>query len=257
MEIRVLASGSKGNIISLITDNKHILIDVGISFTKINKKLTEFNLKVQSVSHVILTHEHSDHTYGLRILSNKHKKFKLFLTRGTMDGINLETKKSINDYEFIYPEKEFMIDNISIYPILISHDANEPIGLVIKSNGKKAVFISDTGYIHKDYFDIISDADFYYLEANHDEIMLMQSRNRPHATKMRILGERGHLSNNDATRILNEVIKLKRPVWAIAHISEDCNSVEKIEQAIVKNFSNPFKTKVIYTSQESTEVIKV
>ncbi len=257
MEIRVLASGSKGNIVSLISGNSHLLIDVGISFTRTKKKFEKYKIELESIDAIILTHEHKDHSSGLRVFLNNHPHVKVYLTKGTMDGLDKETKEAIENYTFIEPEISFKINDFEIYPMLISHDANEPIGVVAKSNGKKAIFITDTGYIHKDYFEVIKDADFYYLEANHDELMLMQTHKRPHHLKMRILGERGHLSNNEATKILNEVIQSKRPIWAVAHISEDCNTEEKIEMACVKNFDDPFKVKLIYTSQESSKVIKI
>ena len=257
MEIRVLASGSKGNILSLISGNSHLLIDVGISYTRINKKLKEHNLSPSSVNSIIITHEHRDHMSGLRVFLNRNPGVKVYLTKGTMDGLDKDTRAVITNFEFITSEVTFEIDNLSIYPMLISHDANEPIGLVIKTKDKKAVFVTDTGYIHKDYFPIISNADFYYLESNHDEIMLMETWKRPHHLKMRILSERGHLSNNEATRVLNDVIQTKKAVWAVAHISEDCNTHEKIEMAIVKNFDNPLKVRVVYTSQEMTEAIKI
>lgn len=258
MEIRILASGSKGNIVSVITDNNHLLIDVGISYSRIKNKLMEHDLKPDSVKHVIITHEHRDHTSGLRVFLNNNDNVKIHLTKGTLDGIDEATKEVIKNYSFITPEASFNIGNVSIYPLSVSHDANEPVGLIIQSNGKKAVFITDTGYIHKDYFPLLKDADFYYLESNHDEVMLMESRFRPHSLKMRVLGERGHLSNNDATRVLNQVITNDNmPIWAVAHISEDCNTQEKIEEAIVKNFDHPFKAQIVYTSQENSEVIKL
>ncbi|MGI6781247.1 MAG: MBL fold metallo-hydrolase [Acholeplasmataceae bacterium] len=257
MEIRILASGSKGNVISLISNGNHLLIDIGISFTKVKKKFEEYKLDLKSIDGIVLTHEHKDHSSGLRVFLSNHFDTKVYLTKGTMDGLDKDTKSSLENYIFIEPEVSFQIKSFKIYPILTSHDANEPIGLVITANDKKAVFITDTGYIHKDYFEVIQDADFYYLEANHDELMLMQTHKRPHHLKMRILSERGHLSNNEATKILNEVIINKRPIWAVAHISEDCNTYEKIEMAVVKNFDDPFKAKLVYTSQESSEVIKI
>lgn len=258
MEIRILASGSKGNSISLISGNSHLLIDAGISYNRIKTRLQEQNISVDSITDIIITHEHRDHASGLRVFLNRHPSTNVHLTKGTMDGLDVATIESINNYNFITPEQIFKIDEFEIFPILLSHDANEPIGLIIYKDGKKLVFITDTGYVHKDYFPIIMDADFYYLESNHDEVMLMETYKRPHSLKMRILGERGHLSNNEAARILNEVITDgNRATWAVAHISEDCNTQEKIELAIVKHFNNPFKAKVIYTSQESNEVIKI
>ena len=103
---------------------------------------------------------------------------------------------------------------------------------------------------------MIKDADFYYLEANHDELMLMQTHKRPHHLKMRILGERGHLSNNEATKLLNEVIS-KNVLFGRLRIYLKTVTLKKIEVACVKNFDDPFKVKLVYTSQESSEVIKI
>ncbi len=152
----------------------------------------------------------------------------------------------------------FEYGDLTIMPFSLSHDAAEPISYVFNSNNKKVVFLTDTGYVDHNYFDLLQNADLYILESNHDPEMLMNSR-RPFHLKRRIVSELGHLGNNEAAWLINEFIKERTTnvVWAVAHISEDCNSIYKIEESIVKIVNDPTKIEVVYTSQATNERIKL
>ncbi len=258
MKVDILASGSKGNLIALRTTNYNILIDVGLSYRKIVEKLSEIDLTLEKIDFLFLTHEHSDHTKGLKLIIEKHPKIKIFLTKGTLDGLNDEIKDLIKNFEFVKADQNYNVKDITFYPMMMSHDAYEPVGYIFYIDDKKIVLVTDTGYLHESYYDLIRNANLYILESNHDEHMLMHSPRRTHSLKMRILSEKGHLSNDQAAKIVNKVVdKNHFAIWALHHISEDCNKIEKIEKAIVKNLDNPFKINLVYTSQESSETIEI
>jgi phosphoribosyl 1,2-cyclic phosphodiesterase len=75
--------------------------------------------------------------------------------------------------------------------------------------------------------------------------------------KKRIVGEKGHLSNEDAATLMNRLIQGRTSIWVVAHISEDCNSIDDIDEAIVKAFDDPTKVEVYYASQERLPVISL
>ncbi|MFA5692079.1 MAG: MBL fold metallo-hydrolase [Acholeplasmataceae bacterium] len=256
MEIYVLASGSKGNLTYLKTKNEAVFIDVGIVYSKIVKKLDEYGEDINNIKALFLTHEHGDHVQGLKRLLSKNIIKDVFLTKGTFDCLSDEIVKLLPNYQIIKADEAFKYKNFEVMPIMLSHDANEPVGYIFNYKKKKVVIITDTGYVDESYHDILVDADLYLLEANHHPEKLLKSP-RPYLLKQRILGVTGHLSNDDATYLLNKVIKNKKAIWVAAHISEDCNSIYDIEKSIVNNFDDPLKIEVYYSSQESLPVIKI
>ena len=181
---------------------------------------------------------------------------KTYISSGTYNNLDTKTKESLVNFEIIKTDQEIVFDMIKVTTYDLSHDANEPLGFVIESN-KKIVVATDTGYIDQKYFDLLKNANLYLLESNHEPSMLMDSR-RPYYLKQRILGDKGHLSNDEASWLINEFIKDKdESIWAVAHISEDCNSIYNIEKSIVNIIEDPTKIEVLYTSQDTLEKIKL
>jgi len=258
MNVKILASGSKGNCLLIESNNNYIMIDVGISFKKIKEKISKINVKEEAIKALFITHEHKDHIAGLKMLLTKLKGIKVFLTAGTYKALKMDVIEILDNFVIIKSEEEIMLKNeILIIPFELSHDANEPVGFIIKKGKKKIVLITDTGYVDEYYYNMLKNADLYILEANHSAKMLINS-NRPQAIKMRILGEKGHLSNDDASWLINEFTKNKDyAIWVVAHISDDCNSLGEIKKTINKIIENPAKLKILYSSQETLENIKL
>lgn len=256
MEVIILASGSKGNATVIKINGSKILIDIGISYTSFKKKTKESNVNIKEIEHLLLTHEHGDHIRGLKRFIENHPNVKIYLTKGTFDALEEDVLKHLNNYEIIKANETFFVNNlVNIATYELSHDANEPVGFVISYNNKKAVIATDTGYIDEKYFDLLKNANFYLLEANHEPALLMDSR-RPYYLKQRITGIKGHLSNDEAAWLMNNFTKdISETVWAIAHISEDCNTNYNIEKSIVNIVEDPTKIKVVYTSQETSRKI--
>lgn len=254
LEIYVLASGSKGNITHIRHNGFSFFVDAGISYQKIKHKMDAYGLELTDVKTVFLTHEHGDHVMGLKMLMKHGLIETIFMTKGTYQGLPLPIKELLpSDIRIVRADHAFDHQGMRITPFTVSHDAKEPVGYVFEADGKKVVHLTDTGYVHESYLELLSDADLYVVEANHHPQTLMASY-RPFALKNRIKGERGHLSNEDACWLMNKVI-IKPAVWVVAHMSEDCNSVLDIEEAIVQVFEDPTKVDVRYASQESLPVI--
>jgi phosphoribosyl 1,2-cyclic phosphodiesterase len=254
LDIYVLASGSKGNITCIRTEGFTFYVDAGISYQKIRGKMDAYGLDIGTVRTVFLTHEHGDHTAGLRMLMRHGLLETVFLTRGTYARLPEAIKDVLpEDIRIVRADEPFVHMDVKVTPFTISHDAAEPVGYVFESEGRKIVHLTDTGYVHESYLDLLRDADVYIVEANHHVKKLMDSY-RPFPLKNRIKGELGHLSNEDACWVMNKVI-VRPAVWVVAHMSEDCNSVLDIEEAIVSVFDDPTKVRVMYASQESLPVI--
>jgi phosphoribosyl 1,2-cyclic phosphodiesterase len=248
MIIHVLASGSKGNMVLLSSTSGWIAIDCGISKNKMLKKLEMLNINIQHIQHLIITHEHSDHTAGLKSLMQlKHLK-SIYLSKGTHEVLKEHIGEGDMLIHQIRPDTSFSIDKYNISGFLASHDAIEPMGVVVSSNMHKVVIGTDTGYIDEAYEPILKDADVYLIEANHEPQKLLASP-RPMHLKKRILGEKGHLNNDDAAMFINRVMENKKTHWVVMHISEDCNSERDIEKSIVKFIEKPLQLEVYYANQ--------
>lgn len=255
MDIFVLASGSKGNMTYLKVGDQKIFIDAGISYQKVKQKMIEYHENIFDVKTLFITHEHSDHIMGLKTLLKQGAVEDVYLTKGTYDHLAADIVALFPSTHIIEADKPFHITDIHIMPFMLSHDASEPVGFVIHDSYHKFVLLTDTGYVDESYLPLLSGADIYLVEANHNPFTLFQSA-RPFLLKKRIVGEKGHLSNEDAARLMNLLVK-ERSIWVVSHISEDCNCIEDIDEAIVKAFDDPTKVEVYYASQEGLPVISL
>lgn len=246
MKISVFSSGSSGNCTLVRANDYNILIDVGISKKNLDENLLEYNLTLNDIQVLLITHEHTDHTKGFNAIL-KYESIKIYLTKGTFHYILSSNKeKSPKIYEKMLErlengsiillnrlENSIFYPQINLYNTVISvlptfHDASESVGFIIHENEKKLVYITDTGYVHEALFDIISNAEAYILESNHDPAILMHS-NRPYHLKMRILSNHGHMSNEDSMVVLAHTIGVKTKLVMHAHISQECNLTHIVE----------------------------
>lgn len=256
MEIFVLASGSKGNMTLVKTPELNFFIDAGITYSRAVGKMKNYNEEIENVNVLFLTHEHLDHIAGLKTLLKQKNIKEIYLTKGTFQALSVDIKELMPKVIIIKADEPLKIKGVDFLPIMLSHDAAEPVGFVIKSEGKKFVVLTDTGYVDHTYIDVLKCADVYLVEANHDPKKLLDS-SRPFSLKQRILGITGHLSNDDAAILMNKLINDKKALWIASHISDDCNGIFEIEKAIVDHFDNPLKVDLKFASQESLEVIKI
>lgn len=219
MRVKILASGSKGNCTYVECGSTKFLIDVGINFLQVKKELEAISVDINSLDFILLTHTHSDHIKGLKTLVSKTNIkvcASLELIEELKDKFNLQYVTIIYDC--------FDYKGIDIKLIPLSHDV-PCYGFNIKYEDNKLVYITDTGYLNRRYFSMISNADVYIIESNHDEKILMNG-NYPYILKQRIIGDKGHLSNSMAASILKKVIGYRTKYIFLAHLSEENNTKE-------------------------------
>ncbi len=226
MKYAVLASGSQGNATYLQIDDKEYLIDAGISLRQIELRLHEINIKLNKIDGVFITHEHIDHVAGLASIIKKFNP-RIYLSKGTYEGIKNEIKEAIDPINMRYLKKgeDLFLNGIRVVMIPLFHDANEPLGFRFIENEKSLVYITDTGYFPEGEYELISNADDYVFESNHEPEILLNS-NRYWGLKKRILDDNGHLSNEDSAVCICKVIGNRTKRVVLAHISRDCNLPE-------------------------------
>lgn len=255
MKVCVLSSGSKGNSTLVITDKVKILIDLGTTTSYVEAALNNLNVDVKEISHILITHSHVDHIKGLKVFIKRYNPVILV----TEDMKNV-LEKELGNFRYEYYEyKKAIIGDLTVNVIKTSHDAEESIGFVLTNNNSSMVYITDTGYINQKYFKILSNNNLYVLESNHDIKMLMDGP-YPYYLKQRVQGDKGHLSNKQASDYLCKFIGDNTRKIVFAHISEHNNSYEKVIETFNEELSKndmKFDDVLIAKQNETTEVIEV
>ena len=229
LKLCVLGSGSKGNSIYLGDGETNLLIDAGISAHQINLRLRQIGVPLNSIKVVIVSHEHTDHIAGIPILMKK-SDIKCYANRLTAEQM-LNGMPASKLHVFTTGEA-FSIGAFRIHPFTVPHDAVDPVGLDITHNNRKVSITTDLGHATTLVRETLKGADCLVLEANHDEDMLINDIRRPWALKQRIRSKIGHLSNNEAGRLLTEIAGEKLKKVLLAHISRDCNTTSMAENTV-------------------------
>lgn len=245
LELCSIASGSSGNCICVGSDYTHVLIDAGISGKRIESGLNEVDLKTSEMQGILITHEHMDHIAGLGVLARRYG-IPIFATEKTVQAIlNSKSVGKIDEdlFQVIKPGKRFSIGELMIHPISISHDAADPVAYKVINGDKSLAVITDLGTYNQAIVDELQGLDALLLEANHD-INMLQMGSYPYPLKQRILGDRGHLSNERSGQLLCELLHDDFGTVLLGHLSKE-NNYEKLAYEAVRlevtMGDNPYK----------------
>ncbi len=223
IEFCALASGSTGNSQYIGTQHAKLLIDAGLSGRYIESSLKNIGTNTSDISSILITHEHSDHIKGLGVLMRKYE-MDLYINEGTW----LEVKNQIGDIDdtkvhIFNTDEEFEIEDLLISPIGISHDAVDPVAFSITSEDARICIATDMGVVTERIDQHIQDCNLLMIEANHDENMLKMGK-YPYHLKRRILGEKGHISNETAAEeILKATNEGRLSQVILGHLSRENN----------------------------------
>lgn len=245
MELCSIASGSSGNCICVGTDECHLLVDAGISGKRIEVGLNSIDLKTEEMQGILITHEHGDHIAGLGVLARRYG-LPLYATAGTIEAIKHTASVGKIDetlFREVHAGEEFTIGDMTIEPIAISHDAAEPVAYKMTQPGKSMAVMTDLGKYDENIVEKLKNLDVLLLEANHD-VHMLQVGSYPYPLKQRILGERGHLSNELSGRLLGEVLHDHFKTVVLGHLSKENNYEELAYETVrleVTLGENPYR----------------
>lgn len=230
MQLRTFASSSRGNCTLIHNDQTALLVDAGISCRKISQRLQTAGLTPTDLSGILITHEHTDHISGLAVLLKKYP-IPLYVTPGT--GHVLARKLPFAQ-ELIHPlpaGSQFEVGALSVRSFSTSHDAADSVGYRISGDGKSAVIATDLGRVTSIVLDAVFGADLALIEANHDEDWL-RSGSYPYALQNRILGDRGHLSNEASAEFAVSLAAAGTQTLLLAHLSPENNTPERARTVV-------------------------
>lgn len=245
MDFCSIASGSSGNCIFVGTDHSSVLIDAGISGKKIAAGLNEIDRAMEELDAILITHEHSDHIKGLGVLARKYG-IPIYSSAGTIRALKMQQPVGPVDEDLfheIVPDQWFSVGELDVRPFRVSHDAAEPVAYRFACGGKSVAVATDLGCYDDYIVENLKDLDAVLIESNHD-INMLQVGTYPYYLKQRILGSRGHLSNEHAGRLLGEILNDRMQAVMLGHLSRE-NNYEALALATVcaevTMGDNPFK----------------
>ncbi|MDE6926081.1 MAG: MBL fold metallo-hydrolase [Acetatifactor sp.] len=245
MRLCSIASGSSGNCVYVGSEATHLLVDTGISGKRVEQGLKGIDLSPKDLDGILITHEHADHISGLGVITRKYE-IPVYATEGTIramfDGGSLgKVEESL--FHPIKEDEKFILKDLTINPMHISHDAAQPVAYRISYGNKKVGICTDLG-VYNDYtVESLKGMDAILLEANHD-VNMLQVGPYPYYLKQRILGERGHLSNENSGRLLCRILHDRLKTILLGHLSKENNLPELAYESVrmeINMDKNPYR----------------
>ncbi len=257
-----LSSGSSGNCYYLGNEFHGILIDAGISATAIRKFLKSLGISMQTIMGVLITHNHTDHTRGLELLTRKNS-LPAFTSPNIWKSI-LSPRINISPdcMREIPLQQKFHLAGFEIEAFPVSHDAPETVGYHICSGDQKITIVTDLGHICQTAAHYIKAANLLVIESNYDEQMLMNGA-YPHFLKARIRSDNGHLGNHQTSSFLADIFSDNLSHICLAHLSKNNNTPELVLQTLEQTFLergiilNGQQKISILNRYEPTEMIRI
>ena len=221
-----LFSGSSGNVVYLATDRGAVLIDCGMSGKQTLEAMAKAGLDPAAIHAILITHEHSDHIKGVGVVSRK-LGVPVYATEGTWSGMPASLGEfSACDRVVISAGESFFLDDMEIVPFSIPHDANDPVGYRFFTGRHSVAIATDLGYFSQTVCDAVSGSEIVLLESNHDPELLKNNPHYPSMLKKRILGKKGHLSNDAGAEAAVRLAQCGTKHLLLGHLSSENNTPE-------------------------------
>lgn len=230
-----LGSGSTGNCTYIATESTSVLIDAGFSGRETCRRLGLLGVSPEALNGIVVTHEHSDHIGGVKILYNKYR-VPLYGNAGTVRAVAQDRSRALMAWNVFTTGSPFNIGDLRFESFPVPHDASEPVGFVVVHGDTRVGVITDVGVMTHAIRERLRGCQVVMIEANHDAALL-QDAPRPWALKQRIRSRQGHLSNASAAEAVSEIAGPQLHCVYLAHLSEDCNrgelALESIREGLV------------------------
>ena len=247
MRLCSIASGSSGDCIYVGSGCAHVLVGIGVSGKRMEAGLNSLDLTGRDIDGILITHEHSDHIKGLGVIARKYG-IPIYTTGGTADA--MIRSRSLGKipggiFREIREDEPFYIKDLKINPFTIPLDAAQPVGYRLECGDHSVGIATDLGKYNDYIIENLQNLDALLLEANHD-IRMLQVGSYPYYLKQRILGDGGHLSNENAGRLLCRLLHDHMKAVFLGHLSKENNYEELAYETVCSEVTlgdNPYKSK--------------
>jgi len=241
-----LNSGSNGNCYYVGNETDAVLIDAGISCRETMKRMSRLGLSMEKVRAIFISHEHSDHTRGVDVLSRRHR-IPVYITPATHRAGRLHLSPLV--VQAMHSSVPVQAGSLTVLPFFKQHDGVDPHSFTIRSEGFTAGVFTDIGHACEELVSHFSRCDAAFLETNYDYRMLMEG-GYPYYLKQRIHGPRGHLSNDQALELFlnhrSETLKL----LVLSHLSAHNNDPQVVQDLFMPH-ANGTRIEVASRHEES------
>ena len=224
VQFTILGSGSAGNCAYLEADDTRILIDAGFSGRQIRQRLATLSRTPETITGILITHEHCDHIQGLSALCAKHQ-IPIYCNRLTQEVIQAQSATRL-DFRLFTTGASFEVGDLTVDTFAVPHDAYDPVGFLLHTSAGNIGFLTDLGHATKLVLERVRSSHALVLEANHDLKLLQDDTKRPWSVKQRILSRHGHLSNDAAADVAEQIMHADLRHIYLGHLSRDCNRPE-------------------------------
>ncbi len=227
MRFASLGSGSKGNATLIEVDETCVLLDCGFTLAETERRLSLLECPPESISAILVTHEHGDHSAGVGRLSRKYR-LPVWLTVGTYHACK------DNDFaatHFIDTLTAFEIPPLHVQPFPVPHDAREPCQFVFSNGTHRLGVLTDVGSITPCIIEHLNGVDALLLECNYDDAQL-KSGSYPYGLKKRVAGNYGHLDNQQSRHILDRIDTQNLQHLVGMHVSEKNNQTDQVMKVL-------------------------
>lgn len=249
--ISSINSGSNGNCYYIGNGRDAVLVDAGISCRKIVLRMNNLGLRISSVKAIFISHEHSDHTRGVEVLSRKYG-IPVYLTESTWQNSRLRLPADL--LQFMVSGKACKIGGLRVVPFPKSHDASDPHSFTVSSGRITVGVLTDIGEPCKHVRKHFGRCHAAFLESNYDAEML-RTGPYPVYLKERIASEVGHLSNDQALELFRSVKKPGLQLLMLSHLSAENNRPELVQELFSKHANG---TRIVVASRyEESEVFRI
>ncbi len=233
-----LSSGSSGNATYIAAGDTRILIDAGLSGKTVAGGLTDIGVLPESLSAILVTHEHIDHIKGVGVLSRKYR-IPVYANERTWEKMaRIVGEIPVGLRRVFETENDFYVNDLGIRPIAITHDTVEPVAFRVYAGGRSVAVATDMGAVPKRVIKQLAGVDLLLMESNHDIEMLRRNERYSESLKRRILGNHGHLSNDSCAIALMELYESGVRHALLGHLSQDNNTPELAMQTVSNALSD-------------------
>ncbi len=227
MHLQVLSSGSGGNSTLIRAGETNVIVDAGLAALEMEARFEAARFSIAQLDHVFVTHGHLDHARSAGILARK-ARCTLHCAEAVM--VNASIRRSKNMAAFSIGSPKFVrgkhgVDDLAVTPVALPHDAAPTVAFKLEHRERRAVILTDMGSPRRDVAEQLANAHVLVLEFNHD-VAMVRSGPYPPMLQKRILGNAGHLSNEQASEMLRWLAGPNLHTLVLAHLSDTNNKPE-------------------------------